>query len=105
MKCLATYSDNMLAEDSLYITIYVENVAALYGHKPRSPSISIRQSPHQQQSAVHQARPQSDVASVVLSKISRTNLKWSSSTSCLEFFQQFLSAIRLKLIRISFTKI
>ena len=59
--------------------------------------MSIRQSPHQQQSAVRQTRPQSNVASVVLSNVSRINSKWSYSTTCWEFFRQFLSAITLNL--------
>jgi len=41
--------------------------------------------------------PQSDVALVVLLNVSRIN---SSSTTCREFFHQFLSAITLKLIQI-----
>jgi len=67
-------------------------------------SISIRQSPHQQQSIVRQIRPQSDVASVVLSNVQRIKSKWSSSTTCWEFFHQFTSAITLKLIQITFVK-
>jgi len=67
-------------------------------------SISIRQSPHQQQSAVRQTRPQSDVASVVLSNVSQTNSKRSSSTTCWEFCRRFLSAVTLKLIQIFLSK-
>ena len=62
-------------------------------------SNSIHSLPHQQQSAVHQTRNQSDVASVVLSNVSRIDSKWSSSTTCWEFFHQFPSTKTLKLIR------
>jgi len=65
-------------------------------------SISIRQSPHQQQPAVCQTRPQSDVASVVFSNVSRVNSNWSSSTTCWEFFHQFVSVMTLKLIHTFF---
>ena len=48
---------------------------------------------------MHQTRNQSDVASVVLSNVSRIDSKWSSSTTCWEFFHQFPSTKTLKLIR------
>ena len=69
------------------------------GRKPGDFS-SIPQSPHQQQSAVCKTRPKSDVASVVLSNVSRINSKWFSSTTCWEFFRRFLGAVTLKLIEI-----
>jgi len=57
-------------------------------------------------SAVRQTKPQSNVASTVLSNVLlRIYSKWSSSTTCWEFFHQFLSAITLKLIQIFLTKI
>ena len=53
------------------------------------------QSPHQQQSAVCQTRPQSDVTLIILSDVSRINSKWSSPTTCWELFHRFLSAIAI----------
>jgi len=43
----------------------VQNVAPLYGHK-RGDFFSIHQSPHQQQSAMRQRKPQSEAASVMV---------------------------------------
>jgi len=51
-----------------------------------------------------QTWPQPDVASVVLSNVSRINSKWSSSTTCWEFFHQFVSAKTLQLIHIFLLK-
>ena len=95
----------MLAEDSLYHYIrYYNKCSKCRPFVWTRAQITIRQLPHQQQSAVHQTRPQLDVASVVLSNVLRINSHPSSSTSCREFFHLFLSAITLKLIQIFFIK-
>jgi len=49
------------------IATNVQNGIQSHGHKSRDV-VSIRQSPHQQLSAVSQTRPHSDAAAVVLSK-------------------------------------
>ena len=55
----------MSAEDTrLILQKNLQNIAPLYGHKPGSPLVSRLIN----KSAVRQTRPQSDVASVVLSE-------------------------------------
>jgi len=52
-----------------FIVTNVQNCVPFHGHKP-GDIVSIRQSPHQQLSAVCQTRPHSDAAAVGFSKVS-----------------------------------
>jgi len=83
-----------------HTTINVQNVAPLCGHKPGSPSLFVSRLINNSLLCRRQTRPQSDVASVVVSNISQINSKWSSSNTCWEFFHQFLGIITLKLIQV-----
>ena len=63
-----------------FIVTNVQNCVPFHGHKP-GDIVSIRQSPHQQLSAVCQTRPHSDAAAVGFSKVSEV----IQSGLCLSF--------------------
>jgi len=77
------------------IATNVQNVASLHGHKP-GDIVFIRQSPHQELSAVRQTTLHSDT--VVLSNVSEIIQSGLLPFFCCKFFHQSVSSKILKLL-------